>query len=158
MLIEEFAGLDRLWAADEKEISLRANEKKPQRITHRKPLQKNQAHIPGQLAVFAKLHPRLPQQLTLLGVGLAESKIAPESNLPFHGLTVVVTGSLPTLSREDAQALLKKLGAKVSGSVSSKTSFVIAGEKAGTKLSDAQKLSIPVHDEAWLLSFSGDVP
>ena len=112
----------------------------------------------GQLAVFAKLHPRLPQQLTLLGVGLAESKIAPESNLPFHGLTVVVTGSLPTLSREDAQALLKKLGAKVSGSVSSKTSFVIAGEKAGTKLSDAQKLSIPVHDEAWLLSFSGDVP
>ena len=61
-----------------------------------------------------------------------------------------VTGSLPSLSREEAEALLKWLGAKVTGTVSAKTTLLLAGEKAGAKLSKAEALGIPVRDEAWL--------
>lgn len=68
----------------------------------------------------------------------------------FTGQTVVLTGTLPTLGREEARQLLESNGAKVAGSVSKKTSWVLAGEDAGTKLAKAQELGIPVHDEAWL--------
>jgi DNA ligase (NAD+) len=64
---------------------------------------------------------------------------------------VVVTGTLPTLSREAAEARLKALGAKVTSSISAKTTVLVAGEKAGSKLVKAQALGIPVRDEAWLL-------
>ena len=63
----------------------------------------------------------------------------------------VVTGTLPTLSREEAEALLKRLGAKVTGSVSAKTTVLVAGEKAGSKRVTAQELGIPIQDESWLL-------
>ncbi len=66
------------------------------------------------------------------------------------GKTVVVTGTLPTLSREEAEALIARHGGKASGSVSKKTSFVLAGEKAGSKLTKAQSLGIPIIDEAAL--------
>lgn len=62
-----------------------------------------------------------------------------------------MTGTLPTLAREEAEALLKTLGAKVTSSVSKKTTLLIAGDKAGSKLTKAQELGIPVQDEAWLL-------
>jgi DNA ligase (NAD+) len=72
---------------------------------------------------------------------------APEKG-PLTGLTVVITGTLPTLSREEAEALVRRAGGKASGSVSKKTSFVVAGESAGSKLETAQKLDVPVIDEA----------
>ncbi len=79
-----------------------------------------------------------------------EAKAAPRGD-SLAGLTFVLTGTLPTLSRDEAAALLKAAGAKVSGSVSSKTSYVVAGEAAGGKLTKAQALGIPVMDEAAML-------
>jgi DNA ligase (NAD+) len=67
------------------------------------------------------------------------------------GLTFVLTGTLPTLSREDAKAKIEAAGGKVSGSVSKKTNYVVAGEEAGSKLDKAQELKIAILDEAGLL-------
>lgn len=69
------------------------------------------------------------------------------------GKTVVLTGSLSALTRDEAGARLEALGAKVAGSVSKKTSFVVAGEAAGSKLAKARELGVPVWDEARLLAF-----
>ena len=68
------------------------------------------------------------------------------------GLTFVLTGTLPNLSREDAKARIEAAGGKVSGSVSKKTSYVVAGEEAGSKLDKAQELKVPILDEAGLLA------
>lgn len=69
----------------------------------------------------------------------------------FLGQTVVLTGTLPTLDRSSAQKLIEDNGGKVSSSVSKKTSWVLAGEAAGSKLEKARKLGIEIHDESWLL-------
>ena len=69
----------------------------------------------------------------------------------FQGQTAVITGTLPNMDRDEARKLIEENGGKVSGSVSKKTSWVLAGEAAGSKLTKANELSIPVHDEAWLL-------
>ncbi|WP_226572250.1 NAD-dependent DNA ligase LigA [Mangrovibacter yixingensis] len=78
-----------------------------------------------------------------------------EIDSPFAGKTVVLTGSLSQMSRDDAKARLAALGAKVSGSVSKKTDLVIAGEAAGSKLQKAQELGIDVIDEAEMLRLLG---
>jgi len=70
---------------------------------------------------------------------------------PLAGQTFVLTGSLPTLTREDAKAMIEGAGGKVAGSVSKKTTFVVAGEQAGSKLDRAQELGVQVIDEAALL-------
>ena len=70
---------------------------------------------------------------------------------PLAGLTFVLTGTLPTLSREDAARLIETAGGKVTASVSKKTSFVVAGEDAGSKLQKAQELGIRILDESGLL-------
>jgi DNA ligase (NAD+) len=74
------------------------------------------------------------------------------------GLTFVLTGTLPNLSREDAKARIEAAGGKVVGSVSKKTSYVVAGEDAGSKLDKAQELKIPVLDEAGLLAMLAGEP
>ena len=76
--------------------------------------------------------------------------VAPEEG-PLAGQTVVVTGTLPTLSREDAEARVRRAGGKAAASVSSKTSFVVAGEHPGSKYEKAQTLGVPVVDEAGFL-------
>ena len=82
------------------------------------------------------------------GEGLADS-LMPQ---PLAGQTVVLTGTLPTLSRDAAKDMLEAAGAKVAGSVSKKTSFVVAGAEAGSKLDKAHELGIEVLDEAQLLA------
>ncbi len=75
---------------------------------------------------------------------------------PLEGLTFVLTGTLPTLSREQARALIEAAGGKVTGSVSKKTDYVVAGEEAGSKLARARELGIKVIDEAGLRRLLGE--
>ena len=72
---------------------------------------------------------------------------------PLEGKTVVLTGTLASMGRDEAKEKLEALGAKTAGSVSKKTSFVVAGEAAGSKLAKAEELGIEVWDEAKLLAF-----
>jgi DNA ligase (NAD+) len=69
---------------------------------------------------------------------------------PLEGKTFVLTGTLPSLSRDEASALIKRAGGKVTNSVSRKTDFVVAGESPGTKLARAEELGVEVIDEAGL--------
>ena len=69
---------------------------------------------------------------------------------PFYDKIVVLTGTLPSLSRDAAAALIQKAGGKTSSSVSKKTDFLLAGEKAGSKLAKAEKLGVTVIDESQL--------
>lgn len=91
----------------------------------------------------------------LLGAGVhwPEEKPVTVDTLPLSGQTVVLTGTLSQMKRSEAKERLEALGAKVSGSVSSKTSAVFAGEKAGSKLDKARALGVPVYDEQGLLDF-----
>jgi DNA ligase (NAD+) len=84
------------------------------------------------------------------GVSLADETSAPVRPQTLAGLTFVLTGALETMTRSDAQAALKELGAKVSGSVSKKTSFVAVGADPGSKYDKALELGIPVLDEQQL--------
>ena len=67
--------------------------------------------------------------------------------IDFYGKIFVLTGTLPTLSRNEATEIIEKFGGKASGSVSKKTSYVLAGEEAGSKLTRAQELDIPIISE-----------
>jgi len=91
----------------------------------------------------------------LRGFGLtftAEKKVR---GTALEGLTFVLTGTLPTLTREEAKARIESAGGKVSGSVSKKTSYVVAGEEAGSKLDKARELGVAVVDEVGLLGMLG---
>lgn len=91
--------------------------------------------------------------LRAAGVHWKESEPQRSAVGPLAGKTVVLTGSLSTLTRDEGKARLEKLGAKVAGSVSKKTSFVVAGEAAGSKLDKANDLGIEIWDEARLVAF-----
>jgi DNA ligase (NAD+) len=95
-------------------------------------------------------HRTLVARLEALGLGMTEPDAA-QADGPFQGLTVVLTGTLPSLSRSEATALVERAGGHVAGSVSKKTSLVVAGADAGSKLEKATALGIPVIDEEELL-------
>ncbi|WP_066735179.1 NAD-dependent DNA ligase LigA [Cupriavidus sp. D384] len=96
------------------------------------------------------------EQLRAAGVHWVESEPTARAPLPLAGKTIVLTGTLPTLSREDAKEKLEAAGAKVAGSVSKKTDYVVAGAEAGSKLEKAQALGVPVLDEDGMLRLLAD--
>jgi DNA ligase (NAD+) len=87
------------------------------------------------------------------GLNTVDDSPEPPADHPVKGLTLVVTGRLETMSRSEAEARIKALGGKVSGSVSKKTAFVVAGEEAGSKLDKAVQLGVPVLDEQTFIKF-----
>ena len=106
---------------------------------------------------FAQPHNReVIAALRSAGVHWKEGAPQRTTDGPLAGKTVVLTGGLASMSRDEAGAKLEALGAKVSGSVSKKTSLVVAGEAAGSKLAKAQELGIEIWDEAQLLAFLRD--
>ncbi len=112
---------------------------------------------------FSEAHNReiinsLISPVELGGAGIHWDAVAAKSNATgvFTGKTFVLTGTLPTLGREDAKALIENVGGKVSGSVSKKTDFVVAGADAGSKLTKAQELGVGVIDETDLLKMLSD--
>ena len=109
---------------------------------------------------FAQPHNReVVQALREAGVHWPEGQALAPTEMPLAGLTVVLTGTLPGMGRDEARDKLEALGAKVAGSVSKKTSYVVAGADAGSKLEKAQALGVPVLDEAGLLQLlAGEKP
>ncbi len=81
-------------------------------------------------------------------VSAASNLMSERSAQPFAGFTFVITGTLPTLSRDEAKALIESVGGKVTDSVSKKTSYLVLGENPGSKLAKAQSLNVPILDEA----------
>jgi DNA ligase (NAD+) len=94
----------------------------------------------------------LLDQLIDAGIHWSDIEVKSADQLPLLGLTYVVTGTLETMSRNDAKEALQQLGAKVAGSVSKKTSCVVAGPGAGSKLTKAESLGVDVIDEAALVA------
>lgn len=139
-LARHFGSLDALMAADEAAL---------QQVPDIGPVVA--AHI---LHFFAQSHNReVIAGLRAHGVHWPEGAPQRASDGPLSGKTVVLTGTLESMSRDEAGAKLEALGARVSGSVSKKTTLVIAGQAAGSKLAKAQDLGLEVWDEAQLLAF-----
>ncbi|MDO4768806.1 MAG: NAD-dependent DNA ligase LigA [Brachymonas sp.] len=144
-LARHFGNLDALMAADETAL-LQVPDVGPvvsQSIQH----------------FFAEPHNRdIIVRLRAAGLHWPEQEMAQQAdpanlpNLPLAGKTVVLTGTLPTLAREQAKELLEAAGAKVAGSVSKKTDYVVAGAEAGSKLDKAQALGVAILDEAGMLA------
>ena len=114
----------------------RCRPKRPRRLLHWLDADAHRAELRELAALRNELLALLPE-----GDG-REGRLA--------GKTLVLTGTLPTLGREEAKALIEAAGGKVSGSVSKKTSYVVAGEEAGSKLDKARELGVTVLDEAGL--------
>ena len=98
---------------------------------------------------------REPHRIALIDrlkeYGLSMSFTVKEKGKKLEGLKFVLTGTLPTMTRDEAKALIESNGGKCSGSVSSKTNYVLAGEEAGSKLTKAQQLGITVISEEELM-------
>jgi DNA ligase (NAD+) len=99
------------------------------------------------------------QALRDAGITWPEGEALAPTEMPLAGITVVLTGTLQSMGRDEAKEKLEALGAKVAGSVSKKTHYVVAGAESGSKLDKAQALGVPVLDEAGLtLLLSGQKP
>ena len=98
------------------------------------------------------------EQLLTAGIQVQDviQAASEQAGSPFYGKTVVITGTLPTMSRGEAKEKLLAAGAKVTGSVSAKTDYLLAGDKAGSKLTKAEKLAVEVIDEKTMLSLLAD--
>jgi DNA ligase (NAD+) len=84
-----------------------------------------------------------------------EESLGTNTNGIFSGKTLVLTGTLPSMSRDEAKALIEEAGGKVAGSVSKKTDYVVAGAEAGSKLEKAESLGVKILDEAGLMTLLG---
>src|SRR6266568_4496016 len=141
LLAEEFGSIDAIIAASAEELE-RVEEVGP-RISS------------AIVEFFSKpANAALVQHLKDAGVEMIAEKKQRTTQLA--GFTLVLTGTLPNLTRDDAKAKIESAGGKVAGSVSKKTSYVIAGEEAGSKLDKARELKVPVLDEAGLLKLLKD--
>lgn len=103
--------------------------------------------VAGSVVEFFSFHENVEMVERLLDAGVNPKHESETLSGSLTGKTVVVTGTLPTLSREDAERLIVLHGGRAAGSVSKKTSFVLAGEKAGGKLAKAESLGVPVVSE-----------
>jgi DNA ligase (NAD+) len=100
---------------------------------------------------------KLVERLRAAGLNFNSQLYQPKAKAgPLAGKTFVLTGTLPNLKREEAAARIEAAGGKVSGSVSKKTDYVVAGAEAGSKLDKAQKLGVKIIDEPELLRLCGD--
>jgi DNA ligase (NAD+) len=139
-LARHFGGIDRIMGASVEQL-LEVNDVGP--------IVAQSIHL-----FFAQPHNReVVEQLRAAGVAWAEHAGTPAtaaSTLPLAGKTLVLTGTMPTLSREEAKEMIEAAGGKVAGSVSKKTHFVVAGAEAGSKLDKARELNVPVLDEGGL--------
>ena len=135
LLAEEFGSIDAIMAASAEELA-RVNEVGP-RVSHA-------------IREFFDEEKNRALVEDLRGAGLVLTARQRERSNELAGLTFVITGTLPTLTREEAKEKIESAGGKVSGSISKKTSYVLAGEEAGSKLDKAQQLGVPVLDEAGL--------
>jgi DNA ligase (NAD+) len=137
-LARHFGSLERLMAASEQEI---------QQVQDVGPV------VAAQVAAFfaSEEHRRVISALREKGVTWPDVERPGGSAQPFAGRTFVITGTLSSMTREAAQEALIARGAKVASSVSRKTSFLVAGAEAGSKLAKAEQLGVPVLDEAQFL-------
>jgi DNA ligase (NAD+) len=136
LLAEEFGSIDALMAASTEELE-RVEEVGP-RISQ------------AILQFFAQEKNReLVESLRAANVDMTAEKKQRSAQLA--GLTFVLTGTLPTLTRDEAKRRIEAAGGKTAGSVSKKTSYVVAGEEAGSKLDKARELKVPLLDEAGLM-------
>ena len=103
----------------------------------------------------AERNRELLEQLRAAGLTFEQKRAATAKDGKLEGKTFVLTGTLPNLTRDEAAERIRAAGGKVTGSVSKSTDYVVAGEKAGSKLDKAQKLEVPVLDEAALLELLG---
>ncbi len=140
VLAEEFGTIDALMAASQEDLA-RVNEVGPR--------------VSQAIGEFfaEKKHRELVEQLRAADLVLTAERRERSNELA--GLTFVITGTLPTLTREEAKEKIERAGGKVSGSVSKKTSYVVAGEEAGSKLEKARQMGVTVIDEAGLLELLG---
>ena len=149
LLADSYGSLERLMEADEEGISQIAG------------IGPKIAHSVCQFLAVPE-NVRVLERLREAGVSLEEEGFGAEPERPqsLAGLTFVLTGTLEGFTRTEAGARLKELGAKVSGSVSKRTSFVVAGAAAGSKLAKAEQLGVPVLDEAALVRVleTGEAP
>ncbi len=136
-LAEEFGSIDALIAATEEELT-RVNDIGPK--------------VAATVREFFSNERNLALVERLRGYGLTFSAERKVRGTTLHGLTFVLTGTLRTLTRDEAKDRIEAAGGKVSGSVSKKTNYVVAGEEAGSKLEKAQQFGVAVLDEAGLLA------
>jgi DNA ligase (NAD+) len=139
-LAEEFGSIDVLIAATEEELT-KVNDIGPK--------------VAATVREFFSNERNLALVERLRGYGLTFTAERRVRGTALEGLTFVLTGTLPTLTREEAKERIETAGGKVSGSVSKKTSYVVAGEEAGSKLEKATQLGVAVLDEAGLLEVLG---
>ncbi|MBR4082403.1 MAG: NAD-dependent DNA ligase LigA [Clostridia bacterium] len=112
--------------------------------------------VAGSITEFFSLHENTDMIDRLLAAGVRPQEAAGRAEGVLSGLSVVVTGTLPSLSRKEAEELIRQHGGTAASSVSKKTAFVLAGEAAGSKLTKAQSLGIPVLDEAAFMARISD--